>query len=64
MFTLQTSLKPLLIKGGGGKLLVEVTVNSKEGNTLSQIRPRIRPLGSIQATSDAVESDGGQMKQC
>ncbi len=41
-----------------GNLLVEVTVNSKEGNTLSQIRPRIRPLGSIQATSDAVESDG------
>jgi hypothetical protein len=33
MFTLQTSFKPLLLEGGGGrrvKFVVEVTVNSKE----------------------------------
>jgi hypothetical protein len=33
MFTLQTSFKPFLLGGGGGKdqnLLVKVTVNSKE----------------------------------
>jgi hypothetical protein len=38
MFTLQTSFNPLLLGGGGGggggglKLLVEVTLNSKEEN--------------------------------
>jgi hypothetical protein len=31
MFTLQTSFKPFLLKGGEGSIiLVEVTVNSKE----------------------------------
>jgi hypothetical protein len=36
MFTLQTRIKPLLLKGGGGRenLLVEVTVNSNEENSL------------------------------
>jgi hypothetical protein len=35
MFTLQTSIKPLLPGGGGGGLnpLFEVTVNSKEENS-------------------------------
>ncbi len=32
MFTLQTSFKPLLLKGEGGNPLVEVIVNSKEEN--------------------------------
>jgi hypothetical protein len=31
MFTIQTSFKPLLLKGGGGE--IEVTVNSKEENS-------------------------------
>ncbi len=47
MFTLQTSFKPLLLREGGGEgeknPLVEMTVNSKEENLLSQLRPRIRP---------------------
>ncbi len=51
MFTLQTSFKPLFLKGGGGVKsvsTVEVTVNSKEKKLLrlwSQLRPRIRPQG-------------------
>jgi hypothetical protein len=32
MLTLQTSFKPLLLKGKGVKSVVEVTVNSKEEN--------------------------------
>jgi hypothetical protein len=41
MFTLQNSLKPLLLKGGRGEknLLVEVTVNSKEENSLKTFVP-------------------------
>jgi hypothetical protein len=33
MFTLQTSFKPLLLKGCDQDSLVEVTVNSKEENS-------------------------------
>ncbi len=50
MFTLQTSFKPLWLKGGGGGsniCIVEVTVNSKKENTQDfcpAVTPRIRPL--------------------
>ncbi len=50
MFTLQTSFKPLLLKGRGEKnLLVEVTVNSKEEThkTFVQLRSRTRPQNSF-----------------
>jgi hypothetical protein len=33
MFTLQTSFKPFLLKGGGGKPSGDVTVNSNEENS-------------------------------
>jgi hypothetical protein len=36
LFSLQTSFKPLLLKGGGGvgvKFVIEVIVNSKEENS-------------------------------
>jgi hypothetical protein len=47
MFTLQTSFKPFYAQGGGKKSLsLEVTVKSKEENSLrllSQLLPTIRP---------------------
>jgi hypothetical protein len=49
MFTLQTSFKPLLLKGGwGGGIenpLAKVTVNSKEG-------PRIWPLFNMNSEEE------------
>jgi hypothetical protein len=41
MFKLQTSFKlfkPLLLKGGGGDPLIEVSVNSKEENSFMYLR--------------------------
>ncbi len=45
MFTLQTSSKPLFLKGGGGvKSLIRGDCEQQGGELLSQLRPRIRPL--------------------